>query len=75
MNSKWFDYKESVFEDELNNVKDQHGFGREGSGRAIMYKETKLPYCFTMEANYCVGVRINKIKGRYNVEGKEKIND
>ena len=40
LNSVNFDLKECSFSDEKNNIKDGKGFGRDGSGRAGIFKET-----------------------------------
>jgi hypothetical protein len=63
-----FDSKECVFSDEKNNVKDGKGFGRDGSGRAAIYRETKIVHCFTLEAHYATGVRVNPLKPRFDIE-------
>lgn len=62
MNSMNFDIKECSFNDEKNNVKDGKGMGRDGSGRAGIFKITELTHCFTLEANYCTGHRVNTLK-------------
>ena len=59
-----FDFTESSFNDADNNKKDHKGDSREGSGRASIYKETQLPYCYTVEGNYATGLRINTLRPR-----------
>lgn len=61
MNSVNFDFRECSFNDEKNNVKDKQGMGRDGSGRASIFKETEITHCFTLEANYCKGIRTNTL--------------
>lgn len=73
LNSVNFDFIESSFNDENNNLDDGKGNSRDGSGRAVIYKETQLPFCFTLECNYATGVRLNTLKPRYDVESKMKI--
>lgn len=73
LNSVNFDIKESSFNDEKNNTKDGKGMGRDGSGRAGIYRETSLTHCFTLEANYCTGVRVNALKPRFDLINKVKL--
>lgn len=73
LNSVNFDIKESSFSDEKNNIKDGKGMGRDGSGRAAIYRETALKHCFTLEANYSTGVRINPLKPRFDLINKVKL--
>jgi len=68
LNSVNFDFKESSFKDEENNALDREGLSRNGSGRAIIYRDTGLPLCYTLECNYCTGVRMNSLNPRYEVE-------
>lgn len=62
LNSVNFDFRECNFQDEKNNVVDKKGDSRDGSGRAVMFKETgNNPLCYTLEANYCTGLRTNTL--------------
>lgn len=67
LNSVNFDFKVCSFSDEKNNIKDGKGAGRDGSGRASIFRETGLTHCFTLEANYSTGLRVNPLKCRYNI--------
>lgn len=73
LNSINFDYKGSSFNDEANNVKDKKGFSRDGSGRATIYKETFIPYSFTLEGNYNSGTRLNTLKPRFDIAKGQKL--
>ena len=73
LNSANFDMKESSFSDDHNNGEDGKGQKREGSGRATIFKETNIPYCFTLECNYVTGVRINPLKPRIDLINKVKL--
>ncbi len=76
LNSVNFDYKECNFNDVDNNKKDLKGDSREGSGRASIFKLTGLPFCYTMEGNYAVGLRINTLQPRFNIaEGKRLLKE
>ena len=66
LNSVNFDARECNYGEE-NNKKDKRGDCRSGSGRATIYNETGLPHCFTLEANYTRGVRINTLQARHDV--------
>ena len=67
LNSVNFDIRESNFSDDHNNVVDGKGMGRDGSGRATVFRETNVPHCFTLECNYATGVRTNTLKARYDI--------
>lgn len=73
LNSVNFDLVESNFSDESNNVVDKKGDSRNSSGRATIYRETGLPHCFTLECNYCSGVRLNILKPRFDLQSKTKL--
>ena len=62
-NSLNFDWMECSFSDKMMNVKDKKdGLSREGSGRVgIMRACDGLPNCYTLEANYASGKRINHL--------------
>lgn len=72
LNSVNFDYRECNFSDEKLNVKDKKGDSRDGSGRACMFRETKNPFIYTFEANYCTGHRFNTLACRYDVINDKK---
>jgi hypothetical protein len=40
LNSVNFDFRQCVFSDEKNNVKDKKGDSRDGSSRAVIFRET-----------------------------------
>jgi hypothetical protein len=62
LNSINFDFNQCNFSDEKNNVKDKNGDSREGSGRAVMFKELGFnPLSYTLEANYATGLKINSL--------------
>ena len=61
LNSVNFDYNQCSFQDDKNNVAEKNGLSRDGSGRAAIFKETALPNCFTLEANFCTGLKINTL--------------
>jgi hypothetical protein len=67
LNSVNFDYKECSFSDENNNVVDKNGDSRNSSGRATIHRETGIIHCFTLEANYLSGVRLNTLKPRFDI--------
>jgi hypothetical protein len=73
MNSINFDLKECNFSDEANNKSDGLGEGRDGSGRAAIFRMTNLPHCFTMEGHYATGLRLNTLKPRFDLVNKVKI--
>ena len=73
LNSVNFDFLECSFNDSENNVKDQKGDSREGSGRASVYKMTGIPYCYTLEGNYATGVRINTLQARFSKADQKKL--
>jgi len=73
LNSVNFDYKECCFSDVDNNKKDLKGDSREGSGRASIFKSTSLPFCYTMEGNYAVGLRINTLQPRYHISEDKRL--
>jgi hypothetical protein len=55
-------------------VKDKKGDSRDGSGRAVMFRETDYnPMTYTFEANYATGHRINTLAARYDIEKDKKI--
>jgi len=69
-----FDFRECSFMDEKNNVKDKNGDSRDGSGRAVIFRETNSnPLTYTFEANYATGIRINTLSARFDVETGKKI--
>jgi len=44
--------------------------------RASIFKLTGLPFCYTMEGNYAVGLRINTLQPRFNIaEGKRLLKE
>ena len=47
--------------------------GRDGSGRAAIFRETGLTHCFTLEGNYVTGVRVNPLKPRFDIINKTKL--
>ena len=74
LNSPNFDFRECNFSDEKNNVKDKKGDCRDGSARASIFRETGgNPLTYTLEANYCTGLRINPINQRYDAENDKKL--
>lgn len=73
LNSVNFDFKESNFNDESNNAADGKGKGRDGSGRAVVFKETAVPHCFTMECNYATGLRTNTLNKRFDIVKQVKL--
>lgn len=50
-----FDLAECNFNDEDNNKLDNKGKGRDSSGRAVIFRETGVTHCFTLETNYATG--------------------
>ena len=51
---------------------------RDGSGRAVIFHETKIPLAYTIEAHYARGKIINKLNKRYDIVNDqflENIND
>jgi len=72
-----FDFFECNFSDEKNNVKDKNGDSRDGSGRAVIFRETNSnPLVYTFEANYATGIRINTLSARFDVyQGKKLIKE
>lgn len=66
MNCVNFGLPECGFNDCANNKKDKQGDSRAGSSRATISRETGLLHVFTLEGNYCTGVRINTLQSRYN---------
>lgn len=74
MNSVNFDFRECNFMDEKNNVKDKNGDSRDGSGRAVIFRETgNNPLTYTFEANYATGFRINTLSSRTEIETGKKL--
>jgi len=74
MNSVNFDFRQCNFQDEKLNVKDKKGDSREGSGRAVIFRETgRNPLTYTFESNYCTGHRINTLSCRFDVDKGKKI--
>ena len=72
MNSVNFDFRECNFQDEKLNIKDKKGDSREGSARAVMFRETgNNPLTYTFEANYCTGIRTNTLQPRYDTTAKK----
>lgn len=72
LNSVNFDFRSSNFKDEINNVEDGWGETRQASSRSVINSESKgsTPMVYTLEANYTVGRRINKLKPRFD-RGKQ----
>ena len=71
-----FDLRECNFDDAVNNKKDKKGDSRASSGRATIFRETNqgdVPYCFTLEANYATGLRINTLQPRFSQEEGKKV--
>lgn len=69
-----FDFRECNFQDEKLNVKDKKGDSRDGSGRAVIFRETgSSPLTYTFEANYATGLRINTLQPRFDVVNQKKI--
>ena len=74
LNSVNFDFRQCVFSDDKLNVKDKKGDSRDGSGRAVMFRETGFnPFTYTFEANYATGHRINTLAARYDFEKDKKL--
>lgn len=73
LNTVNFDHNECSYNDAENNKKDKKGDARSGSSRASIYRETKLPYCFTLEGNYATGIRINTLQARFDAVTGKKI--
>ena len=74
LNSVNFDFRQCVFSDDKLNVKDKKGDSRDGSGRAVMFKETGCnPFVYTFEANYATGHRINTLAPRFDIEKDKKL--
>ena len=74
MNSVNFDFRQCVFSDEKNNVKDKKGDSRDGSSRAVIFRETNNnPLTYTFEANYATGHRINTLSCRFDVAADKKL--
>lgn len=68
LNSVNFDFRQCNFQDEKNNIKDKKGDSRDGSGRAVMFRETNSnPFVYTFEANYATGHRINTLSCRFDL--------
>jgi len=62
MNSVNFDFRQCNFSDEKNNVTDKKGDSRDGSSRAVIFRETGCnPLSYTFESNYATGHRINTL--------------
>ena len=71
-----FDLRECNFDDAVNNKKDKKGDSRASSGRATIFRETNsgdVVYCFTLEANYTTGLRINTLQPRFDLEEGKRI--
>ena len=69
-----FDFRECSFNDEKLNIKDKKGDSRDGSGRAVMFRETDSnPLTYTFEANYCTGLRTNSLSSRWDMASQKKI--
>jgi len=63
-----FDFRQCSFDEQKLNVKDKKGDSRDGSGRAVIFKETGFnPLSYTFEANYCTGHRINTLSSRFDI--------
>ena len=74
LNSVNFDFQECNFQDEKNNIKDKKGDSRDGSGRAAIFREVDFnPLTYTLEANYCTGIRINLLQHRYDINNDKKL--
>ena len=74
MNSVNFDFRQCVFSDEKNNVKDKKGDSRDGSSRAAIFRETNQnPLTYTFEANYATGHRLNTLSCRFDVAADKKL--
>lgn len=74
LNSVNFDFRECNFADEKLNIKDKKGDSRDGSARAVIFRETgNNPLTYTFEANYCTGLRTNTLQPRYDTESQHKI--
>ena len=69
-----FDFSECNFADEKLNIKDKKGDSRDGSGRAVIFRETNSnPLTYTFEANYATGLRINTLQTRFDLLNQKKI--
>lgn len=74
MNSVNFDFRQCVFSDEKNNIKDKKGDSRDGSSRAVIFRETDSnPLTYTFEANYATGHRVNTLSCRYDIANDKKL--
>lgn len=57
-----FDFEGSSFAEKNMKAKDKRdGMSKEGCSRVAFFKATNLPLCFTMEANYHSGPRVNAL--------------
>lgn len=68
-----FDFQECSYNDADNNKKDKKGDSRSGSSRATLFRETQIPFCFTLEGNYATGLRINTLQSRFNSSTGKKM--
>jgi hypothetical protein len=69
MNSLNFDFEECNFTEKLMLKKDKKGVSREGAGRVAIHRECPgLVHSYTLECNYCCGVKLNRIEERFDLE-------
>ncbi len=73
MNTLNFDFEECNFTEKLMLKKDKNPQplsdtkSREGAGRVAIHKECgNLIFSYTMECNYCCGIRINSLEAKYS---------
>jgi hypothetical protein len=71
---------ECNFSERIMSVKDKNGMSREGSSRVALHKLTGLAHCYTLEANYHNGRRLNflppnLIRASGNIEGETPVTD
>ena len=76
-NCRWFDFEGCVFSEANMSRKDSRDItvGKEGSGRVGVYRLTGLTYVYTLECNYNMGRKVNRLMHPHVPQSMLDMND
>jgi len=72
-NCRWLDFEGCVFSESNMSRKDWRdtGVGKEGSARVAVYRMTNLTHVYTLECNYNMGRRVNRLGHPHTPPGSD----